>query len=151
MTRRPPQNAKALQRVVDAWAMRIRGATWDEIAQALGYANGPNALRAVRNFAGRLPEPSVPELRSLWRERLEFLWPLAARDVEDGKPGAVRAAVAVADRASRLDGLDAPTRVEVSATVQELNAIARELIAAEGASGDVEADLWTLDAEIVDE
>lgn len=147
MTRRPPRNAKALQRVSDAWAMRIRGATWDEVAAAVGYANAPNAVRAVRNFVGTLPEPSMPELRSLWRERLEYLWPLAARDVEEGRPGAVRAAVAIADRAAKLDGLDAPTRVEVAASVQELQQIAAELIAQERQG--IEADIF--DVEIVGE
>lgn len=147
MTRRPPRNAKAMQRVSDAWAMRIRGATWDEIAADVGYANAPNAVRAVRNFAGTLPEPSNPELRSLWRERLEYLWPLAARDVEAARPGAIRAAVAIADRAAKLDGLDAPSRLEVSASVQELNEIAAAMITRE--RGDSEADIF--DAEVIGE
>lgn len=121
-TRAPHANAKAMQRVADAWAMRVRGATWDEVASAVGYANGPNALRAVRNFAGKLPELEASELRSLWRERMEFLWPVAVRDVEGGKPGAMRAAVAVAQRAAQLDGLDQPQRIELNADASELDA-----------------------------
>lgn len=146
-----------MQRVADAWSMRVRGATWDEIAAALGYANGPNALRAVRNFAGSLPQPEMPELRSLWRERLEFLWPIAARDVEAGKPGAMRAAVAVAQRAAQLDGLDAPQRVQVeSADAAELAAMVGALLAAQGSDADVlESSIWDgeeiEDAEVVDD
>lgn len=146
-----------MQRVADAWSMRVRGATWDEIAAALGYANGPNALRAVRNFAGSLPQPEMPELRSLWRERLEFLWPIAARDVEAGKPGAMRAAVAVAQRAAQLDGLDAPQRVQVeSADAAELAAMVGALLAAQGSDADVlESSIWDgeeiEDGEVVDD
>lgn len=148
-TQNPRPNAKAMQRVADAWAMRIRGATWDEVAAAVGYANGPNALRAVRNYVGTLPEPTMPELRSLWRERLEFLWPLAVRDVENGKPGATRAAVAVAQRAAQLDGLDQPQRVELTGGAEELDRIVRVLLAAQGSDYVEEASIW--DAEVVDD
>jgi hypothetical protein len=141
-------NAPAMQRVADAWAMRVRGASWADIAQALGYANPQNAMRAVRNLSGRLPEPTMREMRSLWRERLEFLWPVAVRDVEGGKPGAMRAAVAVAQRAAQLDGLDQPTRVELSADAGELDQMVRVLLAAQGVAAR-EADIF--DAEIVDD
>lgn len=133
-----------MQRVADAWAMRVRGATWDEVAAAVGYANGPNVLRAVRNFVGKLPEPSMSESRSLWRERLEFLWTVAARDVETGKPGAMRAAVAVAQRAAQLDGLDQPQRLEVNATASDITELVRVLLAAHGFE-DSEADIWDTD------
>lgn len=150
MTTRKP-NAKSMQRVADAWALRVRGSTWDEIAAAVGYANGPNALRAVRNYVGRLPEPSMPELRSLWRERLEFLWPVAVRDAESGKPGAMRAAVAVAQRAAQLDGLDQPQRVEVNASAAEIAQLVNLLSRSQG--GATEADVFELDvidAEVID-
>ncbi|WP_341942336.1 hypothetical protein [Microbacterium sp. LWH10-1.2] len=140
-----------MQRVADAWALRVRGSTWDEIAAAVGYANGPNALRAVRNYVGRLPEPSMPELRSLWRERLEFLWPVAVRDAESGKPGAMRAAVAVAQRAAQLDGLDQPQRVEVNASAAEIAQLVNLLSRSQG--GATEADVFELDvidAEVID-
>lgn len=150
MTTQPPRhNAKSMQRVADAWSMRVRGATWDEIASTLGYANGPNALRAVRNLAGTLPEPQMPELRSLWRERLEFLWPIAVRDVEAGKPGGMRSAVAVAQRAAQLDGLDQPQRVEVSASSAELTEMVRALVEAAGQRAIEEASIWD-DDEIED-
>jgi AraC-like DNA-binding protein len=111
-----------MQKIADAWAMRIRGATWAEIAAAVGYASPQNAMRAVRRYAGTLPEPSMPELRSLWRERLEYLWPLAARDVEAGKPGATRAAVAIAQRAAAMSGLDAAQKVTIDFNDREVQA-----------------------------
>lgn len=127
--------------------MRIRGAGWDEIARALGYANAPNAVRAVRNYVGRLPEPQAPELRSLWRERLEHLWPVAVRDVEAGKPGATRAAVAIAQRAAQLDGLDAPTRIEYTPTEREYAEIVAAMLAHEGITLPIEGEIIDVEPE----
>ncbi|MBD3941642.1 hypothetical protein IF188_08035 [Microbacterium sp. NEAU-LLC] len=149
--------AGSLQKVADAYAMRIRGAEWATIAAAVGYANPQNAMRAVRNYVGRLPQPQMPELRSMWRDRLEWLWPIAARDVEAGKPGAMRAAVAVAQRAAQLDGIDAPQTVRVeSADAAELAAMVAALLAANGGDvGELEASMWggddIEDAEVVDD
>lgn len=148
MKTRTHPNAVAVQKVADAWSMRIRGASWAEVARALGYSSPGNACRAVKNYVGSLPEPEMHELRSMWRERLESLWPIARRDVEDGRPGAMRAAVAVAQRAAQLDGLDQPQRVEVSGGADELNAMVRVILAAQGEADD-EADIF--DAEVVDD
>ena len=66
----------------------------------------------MRTYFGRLPEPDHDEQRRLWRDRLEVLWRRlwrqTARDVQEQKPGAIRAGVAGADRAARLYGLDEP-------------------------------------------
>ena len=79
-----------------------------------GFAHHTSAVRAVRSYFGRLPVMDAAERRDLWRERLEHLWRQAVVDVREQRPGAVRAAVAVAQRASLLDGLDAPQRAEVT-------------------------------------
>lgn len=134
------------QRVADAYGMRVRGAAWAEIAQATGYSTPQNAMRAVKSYTGKLPRiESTDQLRSLWRDRLEFLWPLAVRDAEAGRPGAMRAAVAVVDRASRLDGLDAPTRFEVSPDEMALQGIVDELLARGGQVAPIEAEVIDLE------
>ncbi len=80
-------------------------------------------MRAVRHVYGSLPEVERGELRALWRERLERLWRQAYRDALDRQPGGVTAAVRIAQAATRLDGLDAPTEVVVhDPTRQELEA-----------------------------
>jgi len=50
-------NAPAVQRVHDAWAMRIRGAGWEEIARVLGYAN-PQKRHAGGTELRRAPAPA---------------------------------------------------------------------------------------------
>lgn len=139
--------AAYMQRVADAYGMRVRGAGWAEIARATGYSTPQNAMRAVKSYTGKLPTiESTDQLRSLWRDRLEFLWPLAVRDAEDGRPGAMRAAVAVADRAAKLDGLDSPLRVEISPDEAELEAVVNRIVAMSGEREIVDAEVIELEA-----
>ncbi|WP_292834922.1 hypothetical protein [Microbacterium sp.] len=138
--------AKYHQRVADAWAMRVRGADWATIAGATRYSSPQNAMRAVRNYVGKLPAiESSDDLRSLWRERLEYLWPLAARDAEAGRPGALRAAVAVSQRAAQLDGLDAPQRFEITPGEADLERLVDEIVRRSGHEEILEADVIDLD------
>ena len=148
--RRQRPRADALRRVTQAWQLRIAGVAWDDIAAQVGYSNAQNCIRAVRNYAGTLPEPSTVELRHLWRARLEKLWPIAERDVLAGKPGATRAAVALAQRAAAMDGLDSATRVEVSTDAAELEQIVRQIRVARGDLPE-EADVLELEVLSVDE
>ena len=139
-----------MQRVADAYGMRVRGAGWAEIATACGYSTPQNAMRAVKNYTGTLPViESTEGLRSLWRDRLEHLWPLAVRDAEGGRPGAMRAAVAVADRAAKLDGLDAPTRYELTPDEARLEQLVGELLHRSGRPMIEDADV--LELEVLDD
>jgi hypothetical protein len=69
-----------------------------------------------RGLAGLVAEPAARlravELRHLERMRRG----LAAAGAFDGDPKAVAAAVRVAERIARLQGLDAPTRVDATVT-----------------------------------
>lgn len=131
-TKRPMRRGDGMQRAAEGWHLRVIGRTWQQIADELGYANPSNAHRAVMRFAGTIPDPKPDTLREMWRARMERLWSLAHRDAEAGRPGALRAGVAIADRASRLDGLDAPTRYEVSPGEVELQRIVDEIVSRSG-------------------
>lgn len=113
VTPRQRQRADAAQRAQRAWAARVSGGTWAQAAEVSGYSDDTAALRGVRRFFGRLPEIDHDEQRRLWRDRLELLWRQNARDVHEQRPGAVRAGVALADRAARLDGLDEPAELRL--------------------------------------
>jgi hypothetical protein len=113
---RSRMRADAAERAMRAWSMRVRGETWQQIAVELGYQNDANVIRAVRRYFGTLPELYREDLRALWRERHEVVWRIALDDVLSRRPGAVRAATAVARSASQLDGLDSPQRFEVAMT-----------------------------------
>lgn len=140
--------ADAARRAMQAWTHRVNGSTWGEVAEIVGYHDAATALRAVKNYFATLPEPNAPELRGLWRGRLEALWWQAAIDVAEQRPGALRAGVAIAQRAAALDGLDAPTRLELTdPTGQEFARMLALVAQASGVNAPIEADPLELEAQ----
>ena len=122
------RRADAMRRADHAWRARVAGATWQDAATIAGYANGENAIRAVRQVYGTLPAIERAELRQLWRDRLELAWRQSARDVAEQRLGAITAAVRVASAACALDGLNEPARVDVLAVTTTLESLTKELI-----------------------
>lgn len=133
-----------MQRAARGWHLRVTGQTWQQIADELGYASQQGAHRAVMRFAGTIPDPRPDDLRAMWRARMEHLWKFAARDAEAGRPGALRAGVAIADRAGKLDGLDAPVRLAVSPDEAHLDELVAILLARGGREVVEEAEVVEL-------
>jgi len=128
-----------------AWTARVVGATWAQAAEATGYYDAATCYRAVKRYFGEVPQHDRAEARELWRARYEHLWRMALEDVTKRRPGAVRAAVAVAQRAAALDGLDAPQRHEViDPTPEQIQEVVARLVEAQGPPA-IEADI--VDAE----
>ncbi len=136
--RKPDRRVAMAAKQRKALELRKSGATFEEIARQLRYANGGGAYKAVSHaLAATLQEPAE-ELRRLELERCDCmqmaLWP----KVSDGDPEAVRACLRIMVRRSALLGLDAPakSRIEVitrdafSAAMAELEAEVGELQAA---------------------
>jgi hypothetical protein len=93
-----------------AWQARVLGASWAQAAQVAGYANASAAYHAVLRQRGTMPEPTLSDLRAVWRERLESLWSQAWQDVRDRRSGAITHAVRVAGDATRRPGGSLPDR-----------------------------------------
>lgn len=103
--------ADAQRRTAEAWRLRTElGLTWDAVAQRVGFANGENALRAVRRWRQSLPTLDVERMRDEAIARAEWLLRKAAEDVDQDRPGAVVAMVRAEGRLAALIGLDAPRR-----------------------------------------
>lgn len=137
--------------------MRVAGGGWDEIAKSLGMRGGaPAAYRAVKNYFGKVPQPDRNMLREIARQRGERLWLRAAAAVEEApSPAAIRAAVAVLERAAKLDGLDAPSHVQVSSPDEaSFHAMVEAASRGLGLALPVEADIFDaeyMEAEIVED
>lgn len=131
-SKRPPvpkaQRADTMERAHKAWHARLAGATWRQAAEVAGYANGDIAATAVKRVYGKVPPLEREALRTLWRERLELAWRQAVVDMTEQRPGAITAAVRIASAAAALDGLNAPTQVDVT-VLQTLEALQTELVA----------------------
>lgn len=107
----------ALDRTVEACALRRKGRTYEEIAAELGYTNGGAAYKAVaRAMAAALDhaKEDADHLRQLEADRLDAaqaaLWPAVLR----GRLGAIDVFTKLSARRARLLGLDAPAKREIT-------------------------------------
>ena len=102
-----------VERDLQAQELLKSGATFPEIAQALGYANRSGAFKAVQRCLRAAMVESANEYRQILMLRLEKMfmavWPQALQ----GNSKALDGCLKILARESRLLGLDAPTKVEV--------------------------------------
>ena len=130
--------------------MKIAGATWDEIAETLGYPSGRAALVATEQALEReLRTESKDAMRAMAGKRLERMlrsvWPKAINsESPEQLPAVGRAREIIADH-RKLFGLDAPTEFAVSAPAEaELQRWVAVVQQAEHPALD-EADIFEID------
>jgi hypothetical protein len=148
--------ANARSRKADAAVqMRLAGATWAEIAQALGYPTPRQALVSTeRALVKQLDSYEDREkMRKIAGARLERLlrsvWPKAINPDDPDHLVAVSKAREVIDRHAKLFGLDAPVEVVVhKPTATELEAWVARVVAFNGPQV-VEYDI--LDGEVIED
>lgn len=115
-----PRMMKGHERTLQALQLRASGATYDQIALALGYANRSCAFQAVqRGLRMTLREPA-DQVRDLELQRLDRLQAaLWARAIKGGYR-AIETILKLMDRRAKLMGLDAPTRVDITQTIRQV-------------------------------
>jgi hypothetical protein len=115
-------------------AYRQAGATFDQIAQKLGYSNESGARAAFRRAMERIKDDAInSEMRELHRQRLEIalraIWPqVIAGDFE-----AIKLMLKILERDAKLYGIDAPIKTEVEVTSYDGNLLrqrTREIVQA---------------------
>jgi DNA-binding CsgD family transcriptional regulator len=113
--RRGQVEAKS-ERAVKALDLRIKGYTYRQIAKALGCGE-KTAYYDVQNALGTLDgvkKEVAEQLREIEVARLDALLKALDKKIRTGSVPAIFAAVKVADRRSKLLGLDSPTRHELT-------------------------------------
>ncbi len=117
-SRTSPRRIEATQRQRQALELRKSGASYDAIAQALGYRGRQSAAAAVESALQKTIQEPADDLRKLDLERLDVmllhLWPKVLR----GDIRSIDASLRVLARRSLLLGLDAPLRVDVTAKME---------------------------------
>ncbi len=107
-----PAVVEHVEKQRQALELRKAGATFDQIAKALGYANAGGAYKVVQAGLRAVVQQPADEVRQLEVERLDAmlraLWP----DAMAGKWLAIDRCLGIMDRRARLLGLDAPLRIE---------------------------------------
>jgi len=118
MNRNP--DPEVLDKERQAVELRRAGATYEEIARAIGYATAQGAWLAYNRAMKRtLVEAGTEEIRQTEADRLDrlhrALWPQAiAGDVK-----AITSILRLMERRARLLGLDAPTKIQAEVTNYE--------------------------------
>ena len=128
--RRPTvKNADVVTKEAQALELRKAGASFQMIADKLGYRDPSSAHKAVvRALANTIQQPA-DELRPLEAERLDRLLLAVWPDACAGEDRAINRALQIMGQRAKLLGLNAPTRVDVQADVQvnpaEIEVVAR--------------------------
>lgn len=138
-----------------ALQMRIAGASWEDIAEVIGYPTPRAALVSTERALERelKTEESQKHMRSMAGKRLDRLlrgvWPKAINDDHPEHLMAVDRARLLIDRHAKLYGLDAPTEFVVTNPSQsELERWVSEVISV-SSPGMQEADIF--DADVLED
>lgn len=124
-------SAKAIERQEIALRLYIAGQSYETIAKAAGFTSRATAYNAVtsaikRHAAER--EGLAEDAMTIALERYEALFRLQFKKALDGDTPAALAAKSIQDKIGKLQGLDAPTQVNLQIR-SELDAQIEELMA----------------------
>jgi hypothetical protein len=126
-TTRPPIGAASIssQRRLDAMekqrmavALKRHGATYEQIAQQLGYRDRGTARRALLAAVERWGAKDVQEYVDIEVDKLDYYLRVLAPKIEKGDVKAIGMALKASERRSKLLGLDRPVKVEMSGQVE---------------------------------
>ncbi|GAA0989428.1 hypothetical protein ENKNEFLB_03615 [Nocardioides aquaticus] len=98
--------AEARLKRVRALELAGQGASYDAIAEAVGYAHRGSAHRAVFKALDEREVEDVETLRRIEGERLDSLLAALWSKIQDGEIEAILTALRITDRRIRLLGLD---------------------------------------------
>ena len=140
---------QAVERAKQALELRKGGASFPEIARALGYASPSGAYDAVMSALRKTLKEPAEEVRRLELARLDAMLLALWTQVKQGNQGAIDRALKVAERRAKLLGLDAPAKLAPTdptgekeygeLTDAELEARIFALLGIDPAAGDGEA------------
>lgn len=101
-----------------AMEMRKAGATFEAIAQALGYASASGAHNAVKNAMNTLIQEPAEDLRTVQYERLNHMLVMLWPKVNSGDERAIAQAQSLMRDMNELMGANLPRKTEVDVSVQ---------------------------------
>jgi hypothetical protein len=121
---------ETLKKEANVIQLRLAGATWTEIAAAVGYSGPSGAYGAYQRAAKRVIAPKIEELREMELDRLDRLQRGVWASAIGGNVRAVDSVLRIMDRRARLLGLDMPVRLDINAReeiIHEVERLAAEL------------------------
>lgn len=127
-----------MEKQAQALELRKAGASYEKIAETLGYKSASGAWGAVNRALTDMVAEPTEALRLVHYERLNHILVMLWPRVQKGELAAMDRAVGVMDRIARLYGIDAPT--------QTVTTESREVIVIDGTRDDYIAGLRAMKA-----
>jgi len=109
-----PRRIKSTERQRQALELRKAGATYEMIAEKLGFRGPSGAYEAIKAALEKTLRPPADELRQLESERLDALLLAVYPQARQGNLGAVDRVLRIMERRARLLGLDAPATMNIT-------------------------------------
>lgn len=109
--------------------LRLAGGSLESIGRAVGLHKS-NVSRRIKAALADIPAAEADALRTLENERLDAMQVSIWAKVRKGDLGAVDRAIRISERRSRLNGLDAPQRVDLGTKAVDIDAVARDIMEA---------------------
>ena len=106
-----PASIAIVQKHGEALQLRIAGASFQTIADRLGYSGPQGAYEAVKSALDATIREPADELRKVDLERLERMLLGIWQQAIQGHHGAIDKALKLLERRAKLLGLDAPTKL----------------------------------------
>jgi hypothetical protein len=117
-----------IDREVRALDLRRAGLSYQQIAKEVGWAAESSAFRAVKRALDRTLREPAEAVRNFESDRLdEWLLKLMPA-IDRGEPRSIEVALKISERRSKLLGLDAPSRQELSVDVLDGSLIEAEVL-----------------------
>jgi hypothetical protein len=110
-----PRAIQAAERKADAINLRMAGASYQEIADQLGYADHTGARKAVLTAMSMKVIEPVKLMRRLELYRLDELQSAVYPRAMEGDLKALGAVLKIMERRAALMGLDSPKKVNINA------------------------------------
>lgn len=124
---RPPRD-EVLEKQHKVLVLRAAGASYEEIAKAVGYANRQNARAACLAALNAQVHEAVDSLRNLEGARLDRLQRAIWSAALSGDLNAMDRVLRIMDARARLYGLNAPTKLEITDEIdREIQMLAASL------------------------
>ena len=123
------QQAKSQELTRQCLELRLAGANLDAIGRQVGLDKS-NVSRRIKAALADIPASEAEALRTIENERLDGMQVAIWNRVRKGDLGAIDRAIRISERRSRLNGLDAPQRVDLGSRAVDIESVAREIMGA---------------------
>lgn len=124
---RDANRLEAAERREKALRLRLAGATYEEIGRAFNV-NKSTAKRWIDTSIANVEKETATELVTLENMRLDVAQRAIMPNVAKGHLGAVDRLIRIMERRARLNGIDAPQRVDLNTEPVDLDQVTNDIL-----------------------